>query len=441
VGHFWPDFRGWLGQVTDTRVQERIVYDRAFLTWMGLLVFVLKLGSRRQVRFELDSPQALANLNRLSGQEQATLAHSDTLEHFLGHVPPAAYHRLRRQMIQRLLRMKVLDDERLFGHVLLVIDGTGQLTFRTRHCPHCLEQTHGEQTRYYHPVLEAKLVTPSGLALSVGSEFIENTAPQASKQDCELKAFRRLAAQLAADFPQLRLGLLLDGLYANGTVLTICEQHDWKYIITFKEGSLPAVWHEYQTLRELCPHNRLVRPATPDPCARAGQRPPQTFAWVENLEYQDDQHRPHRFHAFECREPTDPATRGAGHTTRLFAWLTNFTLRAENVARLANHGGRLRWKIENEGFNLQKNGGFALEHAYSTQPQPIKNWYLLLQMAHLIVQLFERGNLLGQAPARLFGSLRSLARRLAESLRHQLISAESLDPSRCGAMQIRLNSS
>jgi hypothetical protein len=260
----------------------------------------------------------------------------------------------------------------------------------------------------------------------VGSEFIANTDPHASKQDCELKAFRRLAAQLAQDFPQLRLCLLLDGLYANGTALSLCEQHHWKYIISFKEGSLPAVWGEYQTLRELSPQNRLVR--------RPAEDLSQTFAWVSDLEYQDDQQRPHRFHAFECREQR-------GDTTRFFAWLTNFTLRAENVALLANRGGRLRWKIENEGFNLQKNGGFALEHAYSTRPEPLKNWYLLLQIAHLILQLLERGNLLGQAPARLFGSLRSLARRLAESLRHQLIPAEALDPARCGAMQIRLNSS
>jgi hypothetical protein len=412
--------------VADTRAQRRILYSREYLSWMGLLVFILRLGARRQVRFELDSPQALENLNRLCGRSHATLAHSDTLEHFLGHVPPGAYQRLRRQMVARLLRMKVLDDGRLFGHVLIVVDGTGQLTFRQRHCPHCLEQTVSGQKRYYHPVLEAKLVTPAGLALSVGSEFIENTDPQASKQDCELKAFQRLAEQLQEDFPQLRLCLGLDGLYANGTALAVCEQHHWKYLITFKEGSLPAVWQEYQALRELCPQNRLVR--------QPPHGPRQTFAWVEGLEYRDDQNRFHRFHAFQCQEQ-------AGETTRFFAWLTNFTLRRDNVAALANRGGRLRWKIENEGFNLQKNGGFALEHAYSTRPEPIKNWYLLLQIAHLILQLLERGSLLSQEAKRLFGSFRNLAKRLAESLRNHLIPAEALDPHACRAMQIRLNSS
>jgi hypothetical protein len=322
--------------------------------------------------------------------------------------------------------MKVLDDGRLFGHALIVIDGTGQLTFRQRHCPHCLEQTVGGQKRYYHPVLEAKLVTPAGLALSIGSEFIGNTDPQATKQDCELKAFGRLAQRLDRDFPQLRLCLCLDALYANGTALEICAQHEWKYRITFKEGSLPAVWQEYQTLRDLTSQNRLVR--------QPAQGPRQTFAWVEGLEHRDDQNRLHRCHAFQCHEQ-------AGDTQRFFAWLTNFTLRAENVPALANRGGRCRWKIENEGFNIQKNGGFNLEHAYSTRPGTIQNWYLLLQIAHLILQLLERGNLLGQAAQRLFGSLRNLAKRLAESLRNHLIPAEALNPDACRTMQIRLNSS
>lgn len=102
--------------------------------------------------------------------------------------------------------------------------------------------------------------------------------------------------------------------------------------------------------------------------------------------------------------------------------------------RLGQPRRRFRWKLENEGFNLQKNGGFALERAYSPRPGPIKNWYLLLQIAHFILPLPERGKLRGQAAARLFGSPRDSARRLAESLRQQLIPGESLDPARCAAV-------
>jgi len=387
---------------------------------MGLLVFLLKLGSRRRIGFELNTAEALANLNRLSGTRQGTLAHHDTLNHFLGHVPAREPEtKLRRNMVQRLIRMKALDHGRLFGHVLVVLDGTGMLVFRKPHCEHCLRQTADGKTIYYHPVLEAKLVTPDGIAVSVGSEFIENTDPHATRQDCESKAFGRLAQKLKRDFPQLRICLLLDSLYANGTVLEICRQNRWKYIITFKEGSLPAVWQEYQTLLGLCPENRTT--------ARTADGGRQEFAWVRDLSYRDDQRREQTFHAFQCRQENADGR-------QFFAWITNFTVRAENVAALANRGGRLRWKIENEGFNIQKNGGFGLEHAYSHGNRQIKNLYILMQVAHLLLQLLERGPLLGADCRQLYGSLEIMGRRLSEALRNDLLPAQALDP----AVRIRV---
>jgi hypothetical protein len=102
-----------------------VVYHRRFMVWTGLALFLLKLGARRQIGFELDSPVSLENLNRLSGCRQEGIPHPDTLDHFLGHVDPAELGRLRRKMVHRLIRMKALDDARLMGHFLIVLDGTG----------------------------------------------------------------------------------------------------------------------------------------------------------------------------------------------------------------------------------------------------------------------------------------------------------------------------
>lgn len=426
VNHFWPDLGKWLVQVKETRDPERIVYRAPFLIWMGWMLFLLKLGARRQLGFELNTPEALGNLNRLSGCRQDTVAHHDTLNHFLGHVCPAEVGKLRRQMVRRLIRMKVLDRGRLMGHFLIVLDGTGQLTFEERHCPRCLKRVVNGKTLYFHYVLEAKLVTPEGLVISVGSEFIENTDPKATKQDCEVKAFRRLAPRLKKDFPQLNLCLCLDALYANGTVLDVCERNRWKYIIVFKKGSLPAVWEDYQGLLRLSRQNRRIH--EPRPGCR------QTFAWVQDLQYTDDEKRRHRFNAFQCQEQADGKK-------LFFAWITNFSIRSDNVATLGNRGGRCRWKIENEGFNVQKNGGFNLEHAYSIHDRQIKDYYLLLQTAHLILQLMERGSLLGQDCKKLFGSLRNLARRLSESLRYFAIPTDAADLRLAARIQIRLDTS
>ena len=100
-------------------------------------------------------------------------------------------------MLYRVIRMKVLDGGRLMGYSVIVLDGTRQLRFRQRHCPHCLQMTVNGTTWHYHNVLEAKLVTPEGLAISMETEFIENIDPHASKQDCELKAFHRLVKPTA----------------------------------------------------------------------------------------------------------------------------------------------------------------------------------------------------------------------------------------------------
>jgi hypothetical protein len=428
VNHFFPDFRHWLAGLSDTRDRDRIVYGTGFLAWMVLMLFMLRLGARRQLRGELDSTQALENLNGLSGCRQEGIAHGDTVNHFLGHVSPGEWSSLVRRMIVRLVRMRVLDKARLLGHYLVVIDGTGQLVFTNRHCAHCLEQVRDGKTLYYHQVLEAKLVTPEGLAISLGSEFIENSDPNARKQDCELKAFERLAARLKKQYPQLPICLLLDALYAKGSVFERCRQNRWKFIVTFKKGSLPALWREYLSLRRLSASNRLRHQASPD-------RPAQNFAWVEHLPHIDDQGRQHDLAGFQCLEQGD-----GGHWRR-FAWLTNFRVNPANVAALANRGGRLRWKIENEGFNIQKNGGFALEHAYGYGDWQSKGFYLLMQIAHLILQLIERGSLLGADALRALGGLRSLSRRLSESLRNRLISPDALDVPAARRIQIRLDSS
>jgi hypothetical protein len=62
----------------------------------------------------------------------------------------------------------------------------------------------------------------------------------------------------------------------------------------------------------------------------------------------------------------------------------------ENVIPLTA-GGRLRWKIENEGFNTQKYGDCELKHKYYRNSYTgMKNYYTLLQIARLINQPVEK---------------------------------------------------
>lgn len=405
--------------MADPRDPRFTVYPAPFLLWTGLFLFLAKLGSRRSLAFEFGTTVALQNLNRLAHCTMERLEHPDTLACYLERLPTTELPAFQRKLLHRLIRARVFDRYRLRGSLLVAIDASGTLSFTRRHCDHCLTQrsTSGVTT-YHHSVLEAKLVTQDGLALSLASEFVENPAPRPTKQDCELVAFGRLAATLKKSYPQLRMCLLLDGLYAAEPVLRICKDNDWAYFITLKEGSMPAVFAEYERLRDLSPKSR---------CDRTGpDGDHQAFAWVNGMTYET-----HRFNVLECRETTP-----AGKSTR-FVWLTNLTVDAASAENLANRGGRVRWKIENQGFNAQKHGGYNLEHAYSEDPIAGKNFYFLLQIAHLINQLLERSNLVPN-PTRVYGSLAGFTKALLESLRGFVIPEHALDVQQAARIHVRL---
>jgi hypothetical protein len=423
IRHFFPKLNDWLNALPDSREQHLVLYEARFLAWWGLCLYLFQLGSRRQLDYELEAvnTHVLDNLNRLAGTEHSTRPVHDTLDHFLEHCPATAIGDLRIQMVQRLLRMKVLDSARLLGHVVLLVDGTGLLCWGRRHCDQCLVQRRDKTTLYMHHVLEAKLLGPAGVVLSVGSEFIENAdlgndaganlQRERVKQDCELNAFSRLAPQLKEKFPQLQLVLAGDSLFACGRVFQLAADYGWKYVVTFKEGHLPAVWADFQQLLPLCPDNRLEF-TTVDGAV-------QVYRWVCNISYTDSDHRQHRFDAIECIETVDE------QVTR-FAWLTTLPVNARTVMDIALKGGRARWKVENEGFNRQKNSGLNLEHVYSTDPKKWKAYYYLLQIAFIIIQLTERGSLLrrlasecGRTVMQMFGSWKNIAKRMLESLRYQ----------------------
>jgi hypothetical protein len=430
-----------LDSLPDRRYQPFVIYPARFLTWWGLLLFLCKLGRLRQLDYELrdDETCVLPNLNALARTEQETLPVCGTLSHFLRKVGSEPLGQLRTQMIRRLIRGKVLDADRLFDAFVVAVDGSGHVSFRRRHCEHCLTQTHGEHTYYYHNVLEAKLVTPSGLALSMGSEFIDNrhddgadaAGQEKRKQDCELKAFARLAPQLKHSFPQTPLCLAGDALTACGPVLQTCRENGWHYVLTFKSGGLPAVWNDFQLHLAVRPE-QVLRIRLPDGTELK-------YRWINGLSYEDSQGRHHTFNAILCLQTKD-------QVCKTFAWITDFDVNAKTVDAIAQKGGRNRWKIENAGFNSQKNGGYELEHVYGSDEDLLKCFYYLLQIAHMILQLVEKGSLLkrvarqyGKSVLALYGSLRNIARRLLDCLRHRLIPAEAFDSAQ--RIQIRLDSS
>lgn len=418
ISHFFGDLRGLFSEARDPRSRNKIKYPFAALAFVGVLMFLCHLGARRQIGLQLRTLPAMQTFWTLFGVD--TIPHGDTLNDAFKGCDPEDFQRVVCRLLRGLIRKKVLNFCRVLDKYFVVaVDGTGTVTYSQRHCPHCLTQTHNGHTIYYHKVLEAKLIGPNGFAFSMMSEFIENPGEDPKKQDCELKAFYRLAPRLKAAFPRLPILLTLDGLYACGPVFQICSDYNWKFMVVLTDKDIPSVNEEFHALSALQPGNRLS-------CGTGtGREIRQDFRWVDEVLYIDSDKREHTLHVIECIE-TKPGKQGQPIRS-IWRWLTNMPVAQSNVIALANDAGRSRWKIENQGFNAQKTGGFRLEHPYTTDPNAAKIWYYLLQIAHMLAQLLYHGSLLGRAGRKALGALKNLACRLLEAWRNVPLTNHTMD--------------
>lgn len=408
--HFFGPFKRLFCEVADLRNPHKITYPLAGLAFSGVLMFLCHLQSRRQIGLLLRNGPAALKFQSIFGVE--TCPHGDTLNNAFMDIDAEQVQETVSVMTETLIRQKVLYPYRLMEtYFVVAVDGTGVLVYNQRHCPYCLTRVSKEgKTTYYHNVLEAKLITPNGFAFSLMTEFIENPGENPIKQDCELKAFYRLAARLKKRFPRLPILMTMDGLFAGGPTFGLCTSYGWKFMIVLKDKDLPSVNSEFIALAKLQSRNQLSWSTGKKAEIR------QQYRWVDDISYRDSAARDHIVAVIECKE-TKPG-RNAIEETTTHRWVSNYKIKAENVVALANDGGRIRWKIENEGFNMQKNGGYALEHGYTQNPNAAKVFYFLLQIAHMLIQLMDKGSLLKKAFPSGFGSLKNLSFRLLEAWRN-----------------------
>lgn len=105
-----------------------------------------------------------------------------------------------------------------------------------------------------------------------------------------------------------------------------------------------------------------------------------------------------------------------------FNWNTNIELNEKNLEEMIE-AGRGRWKIENEGFNNQKNGIYDIEHLNSYDTNAMKNHYLLTQIADIIMQLYLAWNPLRKEIKQ---SIKNTSSRLLESFRRLTVTDEDV---------------
>lgn len=379
-----PVLLGRLAKIPDPRNPEKIRHKMTMVLLYGILIFVYQMGSRREANQKLTRPQFKEQL-ALAFPELEQMPHHDTLNRLLSQIEVDQIREAQAELIRRLIRKKKFVRYLVQSLYPVAIDGTQKHVSREQLSEEWLRRhvKDGQErvAQYYVYVLEANLALRNGMSIPLATEFLaaSHGDTDREKQDCELRAFKRLAAWLKKQFPHLPLLLLLDGLYPNGPLMTECRRRGWDFMIVLQDKSLPTVWEEYNGLKSLQGENQLVQ--------KWGPRT-QRFRWVNQIEYDYSDGRTRRsikLHVVVCEENWEELV-GDGLIdvkTSRHAWISSQPLSRGSIHERCNLGARHRWAIES-GLLVEKRQGYHYEHCFSFDWNAMKGFHYLMRLAHLI---------------------------------------------------------
>ena len=375
---YFPELMEKFDQLTDNRHQSYVVYKMRVIFMVRLLGLICSVKSMNELSREFNTEEAKENIAKICGVELEEIPHYDTINDVFEKIDVKEIEKINYYLIKKLIRSKMLYPYRIRGRYFhIVIDATCLATSRKKYNEKCLikkkvDKRGKEYKEYSTYVLEAKLVV-GDMVFSIGSEFVENKEDiekmsneksEKAKQDCEINAFKRLVEKIKKNFSKLNIVISGDALYAKSTVIEICKEYGWKYIIRFKEGAIPTLYNEFEEISKKYNESKIER-----------------YELVNSIEYKGNKTNVIRYK--EIKSEADVETE--------FTYITDLPVSNKNIEETVNLGSK-RWKIENEGFNIQKNGTFNIGHLFSKNENAIKVHYLLIQMAHLLRQLLEKGS-------------------------------------------------
>jgi hypothetical protein len=371
----FPDYR----KFPDYKTEEVLM--------AAIAIFLFKRGSRNGMDNLSRKGRFAANYRRMFG---CRIPDMDTCDKLLRRLPPESLEKLKREMVRLLIRRKVFDRFR-FNRVYhnVAIDGTGLHSFDHEPYPGCPHKTsQSGKTTYTVYVLEAKIVCSNGFSISIATEWIRNPEHgHYDKQDCELKAFSRLIRKIKKLYPRMPILILADGLYPNNTVFNVCQRCGYRFFFTLKDSKLKRVWEEVDFLTRRGRDERYKK-------SKWWNEHYEKSKWREEHSYRFINNIPYKTHTLALIELNitwvqQLSTEKEKHTPEKvrFVHITDIPINNINYVSVSKHG-RLRWTIENEGFNVQKNQGYGLAHKYSRVSHVATcNYYQCLQIAHMIDQL------------------------------------------------------
>ena len=415
TNHFFHSLKEWILEMDDPRNQSYTTYTQADLTYLAILKNICGQHSMREMEENFNKETCIDTLRIISGNQNLDeMPHYDTLNYYLERLSPECLSELRKKMVTSLIRGKQFNRSCLQGkYWRVILDGTGLFYFKEKHCENCLVTTKktedGKTIKlYYHKVLEAKIVLSDNVIISLGTEFIENENEDVNKQDCEINAAKRLLKRIKKEHPKLLICVQGDALYATEPMMHLCREYHWEYIFTQKDTRQKVLGESFEWIK--CGEDAIRKEGI---CKEKGS----TF-YANHVEEVAGKSEVMNVYEYEYE-----AKDKDGNKQKIrFQWVTSLELSDKNIEEMVL-AGRGRWKIENEGFNNQKNGIYQIEHLNSRNSNAMKNHYLFTQISDILMQLYLAWN---PFIKELEQTIKNTSSGLLESFRHQAVTEEDV---------------
>jgi hypothetical protein len=374
-------------KIKDIRNPKKSKYKMWVILLYGILSFVLQMSSARQITKKMTRPAFWENLVLLFPElgDNPEAPHHITLARLLAGMDVNEISNFHQELIRKWIKSKKFRRFLVNNRYLVAVDGTQKMCRDQLWDVECLDRTfnrgeENEKTQHYVYVLQAILTLSDGMSIPLMTEFLSYSEGDSDrdKQDCELKAFYRLAERIKKAFPHLPIMLLLDGLYPKGPVFEICSKNKWQYMIVLKDNALKQVMTEFEAISGLEPGDRYSR--------IWGNRN-QDFKWANNIAYWygSNEKKCKILNVVECLETWEEIEQGGTNTVEKnsrHVWISSEPLDRWNLHRLCNLSARARWTIESS-FQVEKNDGYEFEHCFSYNWNTMKGYHYLMQLGHM----------------------------------------------------------
>ncbi len=354
-------------ELTDTRNQSYITYSMKTICvtrLFGLLCGLTTMADISKDNFNTDI--CIENLSTICKQNLTELPYWETIQDVFIHIDLEELRDIQKYIVKSLLRSKMFDKFKYNNSFQLLFDGTGLSNHDYNLNDNCLIRKHKDgKVSYYKYVLECKLVV-GNIVISLDSEFIENESmlTESQKQDCEIKAFKRMIKRIKKNYPKYNFIITGDALYATTPIINLCKKYNWNYIFNFKPDRLKFI-------NECFEGNITLLNETSVP----------NYYLSTNIEFNEN-----LVNVIKYIEKKN-------NKESTFRYITDLLVNDNTIKDIVKLG-RNRWKIENNGFLMQKHGTFNITHLNSRNDNAMKCHYFFIQFAHTIRQLLEQGNLL-----------------------------------------------